>query len=403
MVNFNFGLGGNNSQDDSVIQDTSETQNGGTSDGAVTTASNDSGAPSTNVAKPLTELMTEDKTTDTPSATPDSPIEKTEEPKEEIVFDEESTEEDSPELVEAEKEDMPKEETETKIENPASPEEEAKEEPIATPEPIIEEIANNTTPKTEAPTVPSNSVEEEPQKEAPVNPFAAPNKESKTAETTTMNPLVEEKADTDSAPKVEAPVNPFATPTAPIVKEEEPKETPIEKEVSAPPANPFAGAKMNPGALINEKPESEEKPLEQSMKPFPFSNKPKKETKEEIPAESEKNTVTAAPSFSGNNNEASTTAANDPMKAVGQVKNDIVTFVEFHKKNIQKFQRDITDLEKKIQEEKKLLKDKGDAYSKVLKELQDLTQNFGGIKSGEAPKAQNHPQHKPRNDHRKNN
>lgn len=409
MVNFNFGLGGNNSQDDTTVQDDTGTQQKTVSTDDTAVPQSDIPAPPTNKAKPLTELMTEKEDTTANEQIPEVPK------NEKITFDEGVIPEEIPPKIEEEKtetfanEEIPtKTKEEVSLENapnaesiPETPGEKVKNTKQETPvNPFAVSAATETEPKTEtkkepplvAPgnpftkTTPSISEEkvEEKKTESNSNPFATPavtETESKTEETKT----------TETSPA--APINPFATPVTPEIKEENPTET------SQPTAVPI----LPTNVVSDKESKTEEKVVKQSMKPFPFSDKPKEDTKKEVTPEFTKETVAKATPFDTGD---SVTATNDPMKAVGQVKNDIVAFVEFHKKNIRKFQGDISELEKKIQEEKKLLQDKGNSYTKMLKELQDLTQNFGiprPQQGGTKPQPQHRttPQHKPRPDHQK--
>jgi hypothetical protein len=90
------------------------------------------------------------------------------------------------------------------------------------------------------------------------------------------------------------------------------------------------------------------------------------------------------------------------MQAVKQVKKDIVKFVDFHKENIKELQAKIVDVEKQIKEEKTLLRDKGSAYTKILKELQDLTQSFGISRPPQQTNSKQRPQqHRQRQDYKK--
>jgi len=324
MVNFNFGLG---ADDSATPADPAGTQNTSTTDDSAAPVVAEP-APSVEKAKPLAELMTEEG-----SSTEKIDVLAPVEIKKEVVAKE-------PEI------DIPSTET------------------------PVNKVPEISTPD-KTPEVKDEKTEEKPAVAAPANPFSVP----------TVTP--EAKEEKNEEPKKEntpAPVapsaNPFSVPTVtPEVKKEEKKEEPQKENTPAPvvpAASPFSVPAVTPEVKNEEKKEEIKKEIE--IKP----NKP--------------STPEVAPSSSN-----STNATNDPMQAVGQVKSDIVAFVDFHKKNIKQFQTEISGLETKIQEEKKLLKNKGDAYATMLKELQDLTQNFGLNENGHTkqphrPQNSNHPQ-----------
>ena len=335
MVNFNFGLG---SDDSATPADPAGMQNTSNTDDAAVTADP---VPSVAKAKPLTELMTDEGS---------------------------STE---------------------KIDVPAPVE--VKKEVVVAKEPEIDILAEET-PKNEIKEIPTPEVKEaklaeKPAVTAPANPFAVPTVTPK------EDSKPEEKKEEPKKENTPAPVVPAASPfSLPTVtpkedfKPEEKKEE-VKKEDTPAPVVPATSPFSVPPVTPKEDSKPEEKKEE-----------PKKEEKKEIEIKPKKpSTPEVTPSSSN-----STNATNDPMQSVGQVKNDIVAFVESHKGNVKRLQTEIAGLETKIQEEKNLLKSKGDAYVTMLKELQDLTQNFG-LNGNEHTKQPHRPQHSnnPQSNHKK--
>ncbi len=371
MVNFNFGLG---SDDSATPADPAGMQNTSNTDDAAVTADP---VPSVAKAKPLTELMTDEGS---------------------------STE---------------------KIDVPAPVE--VKKEVVVAKEPEIDILAEET-PKNEIKEIPTPEVKEaklaeKPAVTAPANPFAVPTVTPK------EDSKPEEKKEEPKKENTPAPVVPAASPfSLPTVtpkedfKPEEKKEEPKKENTPAPvvpAASPFSLPTVTPKEDFKPEEKKEEVKKEDTPAPVvpatsPFSvppvtpkedskpeekkEEPKKEEKKEIEIKPKKpSTPEVTPSSSN-----STNATNDPMQSVGQVKNDIVAFVESHKGNVKRLQTEIAGLETKIQEEKNLLKSKGDAYVTMLKELQDLTQNFG-LNGNEHTKQPHRPQHSnnPQSNHKK--
>jgi hypothetical protein len=404
MVNFNFGLGASNTQG---ATGTTTSSDDTTIPSSVTIPSDSTPAPmeeaqpSIVAAKPLTELLSQESNSEENSALPQ--IES-----DEIIFDETTpdTDENSGKALFEKEENIPNVPSEeSSSTNPfALPNQEiASEEPEETEETESEELEDSET------VVKENSIDSTPV-QIPTNPFATSNTEvshnedsvAKTTETVAVPEVSSSENNTDTTSVKMPSSNSFATPS---VNTDEIKETKNDTPVVAPennvdstpikaPINPFATLKQ---PTIEIKKEINEERVLPSTNPFSIPTiSPKKEgndnssvkvstdifvpqknivietSKEEShPATEENNTSSSMQDDTAN---SSTT---DPMQAVKQVKSDIVAFVDFHKKNIQNFQQDISKLEKKIQEEKRLLREKGNAYTNVLKELQDLTQNFG--------------------------
>lgn len=343
MVNFNFGLGANDPQDGSAqTTDPATTQDPATQDdtAAVVTppemvkpvtdkpapvaASDDANiqfdsavAEPVKEETPVAEAKTEEKV-DTPTEAPTNP------------FAAPAAEEKAPEVKREEAPvETPKIETTNPITAPAKVEEVKVEEKV-------EEV------KEEAPV--------EAPVEAPANPFGvtAPTEEAKAEE------VKENTEEAKPETPVQAPVNPFGITTdekkeekVEEVKDEEKVEEKKEEAPAEAPANPFG---ISPDK--EETPEEDKAPEKKEAKPDK-AEKPKKDS--------------------------SSNAGNyDPMATIAKVKQDIVAFVDFHKKNIKVHEDEIRKLEVLIRDEKKLLKEKGDGYAKMLKELHGLTQNFGG-------------------------
>ena len=247
--------------------------------------------------------------------------------------------------------------------------------PVITEPPVVEPVIeeDNGTP-TEAPMT-----------ETPANPFAdtTPQTEAPATEAPqTEAPVVETKAPViTEAPVVEteAPAetpNPFSLGSdEPVVVEEvKPVETeaPVVEEVA-----PLTTPTPSPFKVPDQPKQSFEKPKKESDEPLittaviPTTNdEPKEDTKIETPKEEKVPAIKIDDS-------ASKSSKDNPLATLKLVKQEITDYVASHKENIKKYQGDIRDLEKKIQEEKTELSKKRSEFSGLLKDMESLTQDFG--------------------------
>ena len=238
--------------------------------------------------------------------------------------------------------------------------------PIVTDAPVVE----TETPATEAPA------------ETP-NPFSLGNDDAVVAEETksveTEAPVIEEVPLPTPEPKqfeslerkVEQPTK--DEPTEPIItsvvlpttNDEAPEDAKIETP------------KDEVKPIVFEK-EEDKTPVEppQSLAPS-FSEKVEKESspEEEKTIVLEKEDTT--PATSTQDDSASKSSKDNPLATLKLVKQEITDYVASHKENIKKYQGDIRDLEKKIQEEKTELSKKRSEFSGLLKDMESLTQDFG--------------------------
>lgn len=415
MVNFNFGLGGSTNdddkKDDAVVdptgdtsaQDDSSQQDDSHGSQDDTQAQNDvqpAAEATENIEKTEnTEPVIEEVTTEEKTETTNEPVfeEKAETSRQ--IAEETSSEEDPSPFVDSNDNDLitetQNESNETSTLESQSSEENwlNKNDTEKVSDENFAEISGEPAPLPqfgEAPAAPESKADE-PVAEVPVAELSTENPPvsvEKSASIENSTPLSTENTTPEANPfpeaavpvveKVKPTTNKIVSPIIPEIPRKNEAQTEIEIDASAPEIPTFG------------QPEKTEPVVEEVVVPNFATETPANNDKdlfapaEEIPS-IDPLAPTAIATIGGSgttqdddndDDEQNSIESADPVDTLEKFKNGVTTFVKDHNDKIKEYKKQITDLNKKIREEKNILKNKQQKSAKILEDLNTLVANF---------------------------
>lgn len=239
---------------------------------------------------------------------------------------------------------------------------------------------NKEQPKTEA----------APEKASPAdNPFApAAAGEETEAETKNETPVAEQNNEAKN-------LNPFAsTPSDDKVAESENKTADAKaNDETGSVANPFASTVETPNEEAPAEQASTDNTANKNANPFGATD-----TTEETSEAPEVPFASSEASVEKEDAAHSSSTKSDPLASLTQIKDEIENFVALHNKKVADYESQIRALQKKIRDEKELLKTKKAEFRNMLGEIESLTEDFQGEKE---PQNSNVSKKKPKKVHNK--
>lgn len=347
MVNFNFGLGGAQGDDNSAAD------------------------PAATTTDPAATPVTDDTTVAEPAVVPAPPV--------------------------VEPTPLVAEENVSEPDTPAAPATEPATEKT-TPEPIVSE--KPTDPFAALPTDEVSTTDSAPVAEAEKMPFDPFSTEPTAAPTEKEEIVAAEPALAEPDQNIFSNDNPFGgvaqTPSEPMIESTPEVAEKIDTEtVIAPAAEPLFGNTPAAEESVIVEPEAvkqpeavAEEPAPIAVEPDPVVETPVFEPTEEKTPEQKPIVETAMTAAVGG-----TMSSDDPLSTLTEIKSEISSFVKARKAAITELEKEIDELEKthkkevhgrreKISAERTALKDKQQAYKKMAEELMHLTDSFGNGNGG---------------------